>query len=705
MNHRLASNDRLTIEEALDGSLKQIGLPAGILTTSILITTEYAGINKSGGIGTFIANQCARDNRVGAVLIATGSLNTNGKVVLPKNILSAAEIRALPPDDIALRCVERLLRLLPSLRSVEYQEYDGIGARISQAKSAGLLPKTLTTVVHCHGNLHYVENANERWISAPEATAEREKISIELADTVVFPTKFLRSFYRRMGIKISDENIVIAPYWYNVPDIRPPEYSAITDIVFVGKQTRMKGIDLFLDAFTDETCTALKDCGVRNVVLVGPTPPGEPTIDTQKLSRHFTVQTKTDLNHADLVKYTREVSGHSLFVEPYRADNFPLAVYDIVSNGGTLIASNSGGIPEIFPSQLWSKCLFECDAMSLATKLVEAVKWSPGERSIINDDLRAKIRENNNKSFSFTNRAFKTPEKHELSATVCIPFYNTDTAYLADLFSALNRQTVMPQEVIIVDDGSKAEYSTSLKATAKANLKLPFRIIRHHQNKGLAAARNTALAACTTDTLLNIDSDDVPLPNWVRDIQIALSNNPDAVAAVPYLGHFCDGDDFNLWDENTSITYRPLGDGYVLSNAINCLGHANCGVRVPIAKQLGGWDESSKAKWEDWAFFRNIIGSGYRISVIPRVDCLYRVRSNSMVRTYPDWPAAKRLAYTSGLPTFESIQMQRLIRTQALPQPPTLRYLASYYTRNYPRLRKILVAVYIRLRGIRLNIR
>jgi glycosyltransferase involved in cell wall biosynthesis len=681
-------------DQCLDGYLKQIGLPGGVRTMSILVATEHAGVNKSGGIGTFVANQCARDSRIGAVLVTTDTSTANRKVVLPENILSATEIRTLPPDDIALRCVEKLVSLLPSIRYVEYQEYGGIGARISQAKSAGILPNTLTTVVHCHGNQHYLENANERWMHAPETTAEREKISIELADIVVFPTDFLRSFYRRTGIKFSDKNTVIAPYWYDIGETRTPEYSDITNIVFVGKQTRMKGIDLFFDALTDETCAALKMRGVNTLVFVGPAPPGEPNVDTKKLSQYFAVEKKTNLNHAALMNYTQIAARHSLFVEPYRADNFPLAVYDIVSNGGTLLASNSGGIPEIFSSPRWKECLFECDAPSLAAKMIEAVKWTTSKRSSVNEELRSNIKQNNNKSFSFANHSPRIVKKSELSASVCVPFFNTDAAYVVDLFSALNRQTVVPREVIIVDDGSNAEYSSSLKAVAEAKLRLPFRIIHHQKNRGLAAARNTALSECTTDILLNVDSDDVPLSNWIQDIQGALSNDPQATAAVPYLGHFNDGEDFNSWDEGKNYTYRPLGDGYVLAHTTNCLGHANSGVMVSLARKLGGWDESSKAKWEDWAFFLGAIGNGYRIAVIPRVGCLYRIRENSMVRAYPDWPGSARLAYAqSGLPMFETIQLQRFIH-----KPPTIRRTLSYYTLRYPRLRKILIAAYLKLR-------
>ena len=695
----------LTDHQSLDTYLKQIGLPGGISTHSIIVTTEYAGINTSGGIGTFVANQCARDRRNAALLITSDKLEPGARVVLPQSLLKRSEIRSLPNDDLALRCITKLISLLSTIRSVEYQDYSGIGARISQAKASGLLPDTLTTVVHCHGNLHYLENANERWMHAAEGTAEREKISIELPDLAVFPTKFLREFYRSSGILLHDDRVIIAPYWYDIPVLKTPTYASIRSIVFVGKQSRMKGIDIFFDALNDKACAELKAQGVRRIIFLGPLSPTEEPFDTARISHHFTVESQIGLDHTALAEYIRTNAADSLFVEPYRADNFPLAVYDVVAGGGTLLASNSGGMGEIFSSPQWHQCLFSPTAPSLAAKIIEAIKWTTEQRTNTNEILRVEIAANNDKSFSLGENIREHGGHSNISVTVCVPYYNTDPTHISDLFAALNRQTVAPVEVLIVDDCSQNEYAISLRALADAKLKLPYRIIRHERNLGLAAARNTALAACNTEALLNIDSDDVPLPDWVRNIQNALSRNPSAAAAVPYLSTFDDGDDFNSWSEGTTHTYRPLGDGYILSQTGNFLGHANSGVRVSVVRSLGGWDASTKAKWEDWGFYLNILAHNHRIAIIPRIDCLYRVRTNSMVRTYPDWPGTRRIAYApSCLPRFETIQLQRLIQSTRGqhkgqdPFPVIRRALADYLLR-YPRLRRYIASAYHRIWG------
>lgn len=189
-------------------------------------------------------------------------------------------------------------------------------------------------------------------------------------------------------------------------------------------------------------------------------------------------------------------------------------------------------------------------------------------------------------------------------------------------------------------------------------------MIRHAENKGLAAARNTALAAATTEYVINVDSDDVPLNDFVRDISRALASCDDVIAATPYLAAFDDEDDFNRLRKGGYV-YRPLGDGVIASQVDNNLGHANSGFKRAPLLLFGGWDESSKSMWEDWALYLKITSSGKKIAVVPKAGCLYRVRASSMLRTYSTWPAMRRLARNmEGLPRFENFRLQSMMRYQ-----------------------------------------
>nr|WP_247875364.1 glycosyltransferase [Ochrobactrum sp. Marseille-Q0166] len=645
--------------------LERYGITSQNLS-SIMITSEYPGLVASGGIGTFVADWHRSND--GSAVLAAFDFDKKKKldsdiVFSPSDIIDISRIDDIGADDILLQTVTQLLFICPDLKEIHFQEYLGIGTRISQAKNAGILPDTLTIVVHCHGNQHYLENANQAWSDGDaQVCAVKEKICIELSDLVVFPSLFLRNLYVQAGIRVDSDKTLICPYRYINLDADNLEFSNIKRVVFIGKFMSMKGFDLICESFDDSFCKELKAKGIEEVVFIGRGHDGG-YVNELVIRRHFRLTVHNDFDHAKLVSYIRKNRSDGIFVEPYRGDNFPLAVYDVVGNGGLLLTGNAGGIPEMFQVAAWKECLTDLSVESLRYKIRELVDWDNEKKIRIIGELINDLRETNIKANSIKYEKIDAQDFENLSSTVMIPFYNTAISEFIDLIKSLNQQSLRPNEIIIVNDASNYMSRIEMAEAAQKYLDIPFRIIDHAYNCGLAYARNTALAACTTELILNADSDDVPLNDWVKTIVIALSRDPTAAAAVPYLTAFDAGTDFNQYHSMGQYTYRPLGDGFVTSQVQNELGHANAGYRVSHARGMGGWNSASKAKYEDWAFYLNVIANGLRIAIIPTVTCLYRVRKNSMARTYSEWPGQARLYQTtSGLSRFETLQLQRLSR-------------------------------------------
>lgn len=80
-------------------------------------------------------------------------------------------------------------------------------------------------------------------------------------------------------------------------------------------------------------------------------------------------------------------------------------------------------------------------------------------------------------------------------------------------------EAVRGTEVIVVDDGS----TTPIRAP---------RVIRHAQSRGPAAARNAGLAATTTEFVVFIDSDAVPVDGWL-DVLAAHFADPTLALVAP----------------------------------------------------------------------------------------------------------------------------------------------------------------------------
>jgi glycosyltransferase involved in cell wall biosynthesis len=93
-----------------------------------------------------------------------------------------------------------------------------------------------------------------------------------------------------------------------------------------------------------------------------------------------------------------------------------------------------------------------------------------------------------------------------MTISVIIPAYNAE-ATLAETLASVLGQTLPPDEIIVVDDGSTDH--TAQIATAAAN---SIRIIRQN-NRGAAAALNMGVKLATGDTLGFVDADDLWEPD------------------------------------------------------------------------------------------------------------------------------------------------------------------------------------------------
>ncbi len=99
-----------------------------------------------------------------------------------------------------------------------------------------------------------------------------------------------------------------------------------------------------------------------------------------------------------------------------------------------------------------------------------------------------------------------------------MPYYNTNPEHFRAALRSVAAQTYRDFRLTIVDDGS----SVPLWDVPNA------RVIRHDENCGLSAARNTGLRATSGDFIAFMDSDDVLHPLYMETLARNLRNNPKA---------------------------------------------------------------------------------------------------------------------------------------------------------------------------------
>ena len=97
--------------------------------------------------------------------------------------------------------------------------------------------------------------------------------------------------------------------------------------------------------------------------------------------------------------------------------------------------------------------------------------------------------------------------------SIIIPVYNVEK-YIKQALESVVNQTFKDFEAIIVDDCGNDCSVKIVKEFADNDQR--FRIIHHECNKGLSAARNTALKVATGDYIVCLDSDDWLEPNCLE---------------------------------------------------------------------------------------------------------------------------------------------------------------------------------------------
>jgi glycosyltransferase involved in cell wall biosynthesis len=176
----------------------------------------------------------------------------------------------------------------------------------------------------------------------------------------------------------------------------------------------------------------------------------------------------------------------------------------------------------------------------------------------------------------------------------------------AALQSALD-QTWPNTEIILVDDGSKDQTLAVAKRYESAKIK-----IVHQQNRGSAAARNTALREAQGDFLQYVDADDFLSPDKIREQLLLLQENPHKLS-VSSAVYFYDGDDpdSGLLERSGAVDADdPVQFLMQLLGSEGRMGTVPYGAWLTpqsVAEAAGPWDEVVRSPDDDGEYFARVI--------------------------------------------------------------------------------------------------
>ena len=208
--------------------------------------------------------------------------------------------------------------------------------------------------------------------------------------------------------------------------------------------------------------------------------------------------------------------------------------------------------------------------------------------------------------------------------SIIVPAYNV-SGYIGEALSSVFIQDFKDYEVIVVDDGS-----TDTPQLEKVLEPYRDRINYIRQNnRGIGAARNTALRVARGELIALLDSDDVWLEGKLsQQIEFMKSGGYDMVYADALLF----GD--TPWPEGTTFMDRSPSIGEVSLYGLldnQCTPVVSTVImRKDIVEQVGNFDEEDRNLTEDYDLWLRMAGAGARIGYQKKVLAKYRYRSDSI---------------------------------------------------------------------------
>ena len=210
----------------------------------------------------------------------------------------------------------------------------------------------------------------------------------------------------------------------------------------------------------------------------------------------------------------------------------------------------------------------------------------------------------------------------EAMVSVIIPCHNS-VAYLEQTVRSVLAQSIKSVEIVFVDDGSTDDTVNLITTLIASATHMRCRLVTQAQS-GVAAARNTGIAASTGRYVLPLDADDLIEPTMLAACISTLEQQPDA--SIAYTDRRDFGDFDHVWSAGSFDLHRL--------KYFNQLSY--CALfRRTLWQAVGGY-RSNVDGFDDWDFWIACAAKNANAVHLPHPYVLHRRRRDSRLWTLID---------------------------------------------------------------------
>lgn len=403
-------------------------IPLSAKRVALLVTPEYEGITRNGGIGTYyrtLSEKLAAADFSVVLLLCQSQEKFGGESIVPalKQVFSTQECRnvlELTPTHVAT------LSQLPEWEWVDYENYCalffaqaiattfphayvyiefpemlGLGYRTVQAKRSGLLGENCVVAVTLHSGQEWLQEAHGNYLQPVpkwfQQTCHYEQYSFENADLAFFLSHFLKEKVAKYGWK-TDHGLHL-PYCFTV--ITQPTETIVLNsswqrwvdsvdkdkipLIFFGRLEERKGLFTFLEALQILESRIIEKLHIifigKNVNLQTG---GLQGVDSQKyieqqLGKKYCYSIVTNLFSQEAIQLVGQLPSPIACLTSSQ-ENFPHTALEMGQLPISLVVSNTGGFQEtlnLIGRTAGLHWFISREAGSLAQAMIQAISVYP----------------------------------------------------------------------------------------------------------------------------------------------------------------------------------------------------------------------------------------------------------------------------------------------------------------------------------------
>lgn len=197
--------------------------------------------------------------------------------------------------------------------------------------------------------------------------------------------------------------------------------------------------------------------------------------------------------------------------------------------------------------------------------------------------------------------------------------------FLRAFRSTVNKQTLVPSEVVVVEDGPVSLDMCAVIERVASESPAPVKRLKLEKNVGLANALAIGLESCSYDIVARMDADDISEPQRFATQLPVIESGFDLVgtALVEFVGH----------EQHTAITRTPPTDPRDIARSSRFAQpfyHPTVMFRKAAVEAAGGYEDIGPM--EDYWLFARMIYGGARVTNIATPLLRYRIDDGAYAR-------------------------------------------------------------------------